>query len=1154
MFMKQFHTKRSVFTSDQVPRSNHRRAGKPVSRLWPCILLLAAILCFQVQAATMGQTVTLSGKNLSFKEIFQSLEKQTGYVVFYNTAMLHKTKPVTVSVKSMNIVEFLHTVMAGQPIDFEISVKTITIKERGKLAAELVSAPADKIVDKGPVKGVVTDSDGNPLPGATVAVAGSTHGVQTNEKGEFNIEAASNASLVISYIGFEKKVIVLTQQKTPLTVQLSAAKKDINEVVVIGYGAVAKKDLTGAVSVVRTADIEGLPVTRVDQMLQGRIAGAEIVSTSGEPGAGTSVRIRGTRSITASNEPLYIVDGMMDGINSLNELNPSDIASINVLKDASSTAIYGSRGSNGVIIITTKAGTNRMGKTNFTFRSDLGSSVLPRYLDLMNATEFAQLQNDRFYFSNANNPTLPLESYPYPNPLSLGEGTNWTKEITRVAPYQNYTLSANGGDKATQYYFSGNYNDNQGIIKNSGLKRYQVRLNLDRTINSYVKAGVRFNYSQIARKLNNADIGTSTLWYRSTIFLAPTMPAYKPDGSFNDWNTQWYSGTLFDSPIANVELKQNDALEKTLSSMGYLEIRPVKNILLRSTLSYTDYSKTEDQFIPSTMPSRANANSGASAYKRSYADNNILNENTITYKNSWNRTHNLEVMYGFTVQKKKFNNMTASGSGYFIDGIGDNDMGALPSKETMAISSSLENQGRVSHLARVNYNYRNKYYLTATGRADGASNFSRNHKWAYFPSAAFKWNVTSEPFMQRFKDISELSIRLSGGTSGNDGIARYQSLSRMNSTSSGYIFNGTQPVAYYPGRIENEGLSWEKTTSWNAGLDLSFLNKRVDVSLDLYKSFTSDLLLTVQLPTQTGYNSRLANIGKTHNNGIELTINAENIRRKNFGWSTTFTIAHNSQMVDDIGGLDKVSVYDNPYGAQYMMYGYVKGKPLNALWGMQYAGTWKSQDEIDQNKKDKKYASASAGYYSPGRQRYIDQNHDGILDNKDLVYLGNADPDFYGGIQNTFRFKKLSVSFYFNYSVGGQIYNPTELFMGTGTYLSNQYRYMVNAWHPVRNPNSDIPRADSKDDIPNDRFVHSATFLRFKNFSIGYPFDLSKMTHKKLQTLSLSLGGNNLVLWKYYNGYDPEVSTQSGGSTIRRMDNGAYPSSRTVTFSAELKF
>lgn len=1121
------------------------KTGKP--RL---LLILLVFVC--MQASAFAQTVTISARQLPLKEVFSQLEKQTGYVVFYNAALLGKTKPVSVTAKDMAIEAFLKTIMADQPIDYEINSKTITIK--AKVMGNTATQNKTPGSQEPPLKGKVMDEEGNPLPGATVSVAGTSRGVQTNEKGEFTIEAGSKDVLFVTYIGYDRQVIRVDAIKSPLAVKLAVSKKSMNEVVVIGYGSVKKSDLTGAVSSVKMSDIDNVPVTRVDQMLQGRIAGAEFVSTDGEPGAATTVRIRGTRSISASNEPLYIVDGLMDAIKSLNELNPSDIASINVLKDASSTAIYGSRGSNGVIIITTKSGADKQGKTSFTFRSDVGISELPRELDIMNATEFAQMQNDRYYFSAAANQTKPLEEYPYPNPLALGEGTDWTREISRNAPYQNYTLSATGGDKTTQYYFSANYNDNQGIIKRSGLQRYQVRLNLDRTISKFVKAGVRFNFSNVKRALNNADIGTNTLWYRSTLFLAPTIAAYKPDGSFNDWNSQWYSGTLFDSPLANVLLKTNDRVEKSLSSMLYLEVKPVRNVTLRSTISYSDYNLNDDQFTPSTMPTRVKANTGAYAYKRSYTDNNILNENTITYRNTWNKRHNFDAMYGFTIQKKNFVNLTASGSGYFVDDVGPNDLSALPSRETVNLGSSLENLARVSHLGRLNYNYNNKYYLTVTMRADGASNFSADNKWAYFPSAAFRWNVMNEPFMKEFNKLDEFAIRLSGGTSGNDAISRYQSLARLASTTGGAIFSGTQPVAYYPSRISNEGLSWEKTTTYNAGIDLSLFNKRLGIVLEAYQSNTSDLLLTVQLPTHVGFGSRLANIGKTSNKGIELTVDHENIRRRNFTWSTTFTIAHNKQMVEDIGGLDRVATYNNAHGAQYMMYGYEKGRPLNALWGMQYAGVWKSNEEIAKDKTEKKWASSAVSYYSPGRQRYIDQNHDGLLDNKDLVYLGNADPKVYGGLQNSFRYKRLYASFYFNYSVGGDIYNPVELFMGTGTYLSNQFRYMVNAWHPVRNPNSDYPRADSKDDIPNDRFVHDATFLRLKNISLGYSFDLSRLTGKKLQSLALTLSGNNLYLWKYYNGYDPEVSTQSEGSTIRRMDNGAYPASRTFTFGAELKF
>lgn len=1006
------------------------------------------------------------------------------------------------------------------------------------------------------VSGKVYDSNGLPLPSASVRIAEINRILNTDNNGAYTVMLRPGTyTMEASYISFQnqsKKVVVQSGKEVTVNFTLVETQNKLNEVVVVGYGEVKRKDLTGAVSTVSVKDLQDIPVQRVDQMLQGRIAGAEVVLTSGEPGAGTSIRIRGTRSISATNEPLYVVDGVMDAVSSMNDINPADIESIQVLKDASSTAIYGSRGSNGVILITTRRGKD--GQTEILYRADVGVSQLPSFLDLMNAQEFAELQNDRFFNSSTANQTKPLEDYPYPNPAALGEGTNWTKELSRTAPYQNHTLTVSGGNKSTRYYFSANYSDNQGIIIASGLQRYQLRLNLDQTFSKFVKAGLRINYSYIDHEINKADIGTQTLWYRSAIFLAPTIAAYKPDGSFNDWNTQWYSGTLFDSPLAVSKLTRRDQLKKTLSPMGFIEVTPIKGLVIRSSVSLYDYNRFDDNFSPSTLPTRASKSTGAYAYKRAYRANNILNENTVTYNTVWNRKHNFEGLYGFTLQKNWYSDLSASGDGYFIDDVNTNDLGAVPSKETLNATSSLENRSRVSHLGRINYNFNSKYYLTLTGRFDAGSNFAANHKWGFFPSAAFKWNVKSEKFLKNVRAIDELSIRLSAGVAGNDAVGVYQSLARLSSNSNGYIFGGVIPVSYTPNRIANEGLTWEKTKSVNLGIDAAFFKGKLDMSLELYSSRTEDLLLTVQLPNQGGYTNRLANIGKTSNDGVELTLGTKNITTKNFYWNSTFTIGHNKQMVDDIGGLERVSAYINPYGGNYMMYGYVAGRPLNALWGMQYAGVWKNQAEIAQNQIDKRYVSSSTPFYTPGRQRYIDQNNDGVLNNDDLIYMGNADPIVYGGLQNSFRYKRFYINIYFNYSLGGKIYNPTELFMGTGTYLSNQYRYMVNAWHPIRNPNSDIPRADSKDDIPNDRFIYDASFLRLKNASVSYVFDLAKKTNNKLKSIILTAAGNNIFLLKKYNGYDPEVSTESGSSTIRRMDNGAYPNSRTLTFSAQFKF
>lgn len=1012
------------------------------------------------------------------------------------------------------------------------------------------------------VKGQVNDEDNTPLVGVTVVAvhtqAKGTTATKTDSSGMFQFSSLALGgpySFEVSYVGYESQTLtgytLKANANVSLLVSLKPVDRALDQVVAIGYGTVKKTDLTGAVSTVKMQDLQNIPVTRVDQMLAGRVAGAEFMSTDGTPGAGTTVRIRGTRSISASNEPLYVVDGVMDGINNLNDLNPSDIASISVLKDASATAIYGSRGANGVIIITTKGGVDRGGKTDFNFKVSRGFAEMPGYLDLMNATEFAQLMNDRFYLTSTANQTRPLEDYPYPDPLSLGEGTDWQKTITRRAPFSSYLLSASGGNKNTRYYLSGGYDDAQGVIINTGMKRFQFRLNLDQTFSKYAKTGVRMAYSNTKQEQPLRYLGAYNNWSVSFTSVAPVVPVYNPDGTLNSWNSQNYSGGVSDLPMHEVTMRKNTTGTGTMNTMLYLDIMPVKDVVAHTSVSYSKSDINTDALILSTMPSRAATGNATS--KSISQNDNILNENTLTYKHSFEADHHLDAMYGFTVQKQNFYRVGISGSGYYSDETALWDIGSIPNKANLGVNGAKELQTRMSHLARVNYNYAEKYYLTATLRRDGASNFAANNKWAYFPSAGIRWNVLNESFMKH-SGMSELALRLSAGTSGNDAIARYQSLDRLGSTTSGYLFGGTQPVAFYPTGLANSGLKWEKTTTYNAGLDMSLLNKRLNITLEAYKSNTSDLLLTVQVPTQTGFSSRLMNFGKTSNKGIELTINYDVLRKRNVSWATSLTVARNQQMVEDIGLVGRVVTSTYTYGAQYMINGYQDGMPLNAIYGFQYAGVWKSQDEITRNATDKQYVSASAAYLSVGRQRYVDQNRDGLMNSDDLVMLGDADPDLYGGLQNTFRYKKAFLSIYLNYSIGGEMYYPGGMFNMTGVYLQNQQKMMVNRYHPVRNPDSDIPRSDSKDDIPNDRFVYDASFLRFKAASVGYTFDLARITGSRLKSLALSLNGSNLFLLKKYIGYDPEVNTSGTSSTLRRIDNGSFPPNRTLTFTAELKF
>ena len=482
-----------------------------------------------------------------------------------------------------------------------------------------------------------------------------------------------------------------------------------------------------------------------------------------------------------------------------------------------------------------------------------------------------------------------------------------------------------------------------------------------------------------------------------------------------------------------------------------------------------------------------------------------------------------------------------------------NNMGAVKDKNTYDASTSYLLLTKMSFIGRVNYNYRNRYYVTLNGRYDGSSNFAANNKWGFFPSVALKWNIYNERWMKKAENVDELSVRLSAGQTGNDAIASYKSLAVMQSAE-GYLFDGQQPVTYYPSQIANPNLTWETTTTYNAAIKGSFFNSRLMAELEVYSSRTRDLLLEVKTGTVTGYASRWDNLGLTSNDGIELTIDTQNIRKKNFSWNTSFTISHNRQMVLDVGSDEYVETYSAPAtgGNTYMMCGYKKGYPLNSLWGFKYAGVWHNQEEIERNKQTNAMAGQT-DVQEPGLPRYYDINHDGMLNMDDICYLGNTDPIVYGGLNNNFRYKNWKLGVYFTYSLGGKIYNFSEFYMAGGSY-TNQYKYMVNAWSQERNPDSDLPRAGYYlIGLPSDFMVHDASFLRLQDLSLSYTLPFKKRKNS-LRDITFTLSGNNLWLWTEYNGFDPDVSSEGTSSTVRRLDVGAYPRPRKVIFTIQVRY
>lgn len=1021
------------------------------------------------------------------------------------------------------------------------------------LAVLLLLPLSECFAQKITIKGTVKDNSGNLVSEATIYEKGTNNGALTDSTGNFSIDASAGATLVISHIGYaDKEENVNNRNFTEIV--LTEKNESLGDVVVVGYGTSRKKDLTGSTSTISGDQLEKLPPVRVDQMLQGRASGVDVKSTNGAPGSPTTIRIRGSRSINATNEPIYVIDGIIDpsGTN-LNSINPADIESINVLKDASTTAIYGSRASNGVILITTKKG--KAGKDVFRFSTNQGFSQLPKKLDMMNAREFAEFINEARVYGQKD----PL----YPNVDSLinviGEGTNWTDAVMRTAKFSSFDGSVSGGvggERGYNYFLSGNILDQEGIILNTGLKRYQGRLNLTKKFSSKFSVGLNINISREKYNLSSLNFGTNTGWSTSYVFIPPTMPIYNSAGQYESYNPIWYNGGHINNPVAVAQKIINYRKATNTLANFYVEYNIIKDLTLKSTLGTNFIAQRTNYYSPTDMPQNiANNRLFGTASSDIYNTYSLINENTLNY--SLKRgVHNFDFLVGTSYQTRQIDRLYGSGSNLTNDITQFNNLG-LTEQQLRGLASGWDENSIISFLGRVNYNFDRRYYITLTGRRDGASNFSSGKKWGFFPSGAFKWRISEEKFFENgeIKNIfSDLALRVSYGISGNQGIANYQSLASLTSNTNAYIFGGQMALGYTQGNLLNDKLSWETTSQLDAGLDIEFLKGRILFTADYYHMRSKDLLLTVQIASQTGYMSRLINLGKTFNQGFDFSLTGDIIKSNNFTWTSTLNISTNKQEVTDIGPLSKVFL-DAGIGYGVTTSYLETGVPIGSNYGLIYAGTWKNQQEIDNelNLKPGERTMISHGrHYLPGGPRYIDQNNDGKLDINDYQFLGQANPKLFGGFGNTFTYKRVSLNLFLQFSQGNKMFNGMEFFAGTGTSFSNQLRYMINRWSPS-NPTSDIPKVESRDNIANTRFLHDASFLRLKSAMINY--NLGEVILKRyVKDINLFVSGTNLFLKTKYNGFDPEVNTSGGSSTIIANDNGNYPNSRTITLGLNITF
>ena len=1002
------------------------------------------------------------------------------------------------------------------------------------------------------VSGTVRDENGAPMVGVTIIDKNRPRvGTATDAKGRYTIRAARNGFLEYSFVGYETRIDSVGGRKV-IDVTMKPRSAMVDEVVVIGYGTARKSDLTGAVSVVDMKSIDETPATSATQALQGRIAGVDILSGTGEPGETGSIHIRGARSISAGNEPLIVVDGVPDAVSDISEINPADIVSISVLKDVSSTAIYGTRGANGVILITTND-ERPNGKFNAKFKGSFGISQLCGKLDIMNASEFAEWRNmlHAASSSSANEAQTGSSGYPFLDPSVYGQGTDWIDALSQTGMYQDYNVSLSGGTKATRASVSFGYNNTRGVVIGSGFERYTGRVNLESRLNKWLRGGLLISYSHQNVDRTNAKIsGTDT---SAAIFLSPLL------GTADRWNTYGDSsmqgGNVFNNPYLCAMHVTNEAEKINLNIVPRVTLQLAKYWTLQSKLSYTRRNEQSFYYSPSYLPVAEANVTGGSASRGNWWRQSLLSETTLTWKRSFRRRHDVNIVAGFTAERTETTNETTRGTGYLDDRVTWRNMSGLVDARNLSVSSSSYRKTAMSVLVRANYAYRKRYHFTFTMRADGASNFSKGNKWGIFPAGAFRWSLSNEKFLKNTSWLDDLSLRLSAGRSGNDAIGSYMSVATLLASRGNWVFGDKQLLAYTPTRLANSSLTWETTDSYNAGINFAALNNRIVLEVDAYRSTTTDLLLAMQNAQTTGYGTYYTNIGKTRNTGIEATLTTRNVAKPKFTWSTTITLAHNTQLVVDAGNEGElVSTYMNPHTTTQTLYGYRNGYPVNALWGYQYAGVWHSEADIERNEKTHTYVSmirSGSNGSNLGRPRYVDVNNDGVLDQNDMIYLGNSDPVIYGGFQNNFTIcRNLSLSIYFTYSLGGRIYNLSELWMGSGLANHNKYRYMLDAWHPVRNPDSNIPIPNYDDAVASDRFVHDASYLRLKTLSLSYRF---RIKNKKtgIESLLVGFSSDNLWLWKKYNGFDPDVSTSA---TVRRLDNGSYPRPRTFVFNLQITY
>lgn len=1138
------------------------------------ITILLVIGCMHVNANGYSQIINLTVKNQPLDRVLNAIGNQSGYFFFYRYNELVDAKPVTLELKNFTLEKALKESLKGQPFTYTIDQKTIIITRTKPLPASLEVAAIQAVETKGQVLG----EKGEPLAGASVQLKGTSQTKVSDAKGNFIFEnLRDDAVLVISYTGYEDQEITVAG-KTALTVRMRVSVQNLNSIVVVGYGTQLRKDVTGSISTIGAQKIKDQPVVSVDQAMAGQIAGVQITQTTGAPGGGAAVRIRGAGSLSAGNEPLYVIDGFPvtndydQRNNPLNTINPADIETVQVLKDASATAIYGSRGSNGVVIITTKSGKSGATKMNFTVTT--GVQSVEKLIDVLNAREFAnyinESRNNAWVNSGAGRlPTDPnsvrqnnvmyLLPTAFSNPDALGEGTNWQKEIFRPAFSQNYQLNISGGNEKTNYFISGGYLNQQGIILNSDLKRYSFRINVESKLRDNLKVGANFmpayTYTNLITAEGNWQGGGII---QSAITAASHLTPYDANGNYTKVTGQGIGLSEVDNPVKLAKEGMNKLGTLRVLGTAFAELNIAKQFTFKAMLGADFRSNRQDVFSPSIVnPNSVNDVKIPTGSSSTFESKNWLSEFTLNYNRTFNR-HKVQGLLGYTVQKEYIDNNTINGTNFPNDIIRTINAAGL----ITSANSTKEEWSLLSYLARVNYSYDNKYLLTAAFRQDGSSRFGVDNRWGFFPSVSLGWRLSEENFLKNVGWISDMKLRASYGLTGNNFISNYGHIGLT--AADNYVFGnagGTVSNGIRLSNIPNSGLGWEKNKQLDAGFEMAVFGNRLTFIADYYNKRTSNLLLSVPVPTLTGYATALQNIGEIQNKGFEFTIVSRNMVGK-FKWTTDLNFSTNQIKVAALGPDGSPIIARQATSASASTHITQIGAAPGAFFGFKVLGVYQSDAEAIAGPS---ILNANGTTQSKaGHLKFQDVNNDGKITADDRTILGSPFPDFTYGMTNTFSYSNFDFAFTLQGVQGVEVLNLARRYYGNYAGLYNVLRSTANGWRSPTEPgDGKSPMIDRNfnnyagSTVINNvtsNFVEDGSFLRIRNITLGYNLSSSLAQRLGLSNARFSFTVQNAFTFTKYEGYNPEVSAQGGSPLVPGVDAGGYPLARSFNLGINIGF